>query len=207
MEIDWSKPRWPPDQGGRVDSQDVVVGADGEHGHEILSNVEKHPDRGGDRPMHCSYEARQLLTGDLNGYLDAVIAVRRPCAPLLLFGPGEAKGEMHARLIKMKLGAAVASVETEDKITHPQIIAKLRSYIGEKAPRVPGCSHPSESARARHAGCLRDLQASKDRHLQDIESQRKGHGGGERPADQGDRQRLHGDASHREHSGSGNIRA
>ena len=123
----------------------VVLSADGEHCHEILSNVEKHPERAGDRPMHGSYEARQVpadnsrqraLTGELNDYFDAVIAALRPFSPLLIFGPGEAKGELHARLIKMKLGAAVAAVETEDKMTHPQIIAKVRSYFGATAPRA-----------------------------------------------------------------------
>jgi hypothetical protein len=123
----------------------VVLSADGEHFHEILSKVEKHPERGGDRPMHGSYEARQVpaddsrqraLTGELNGYYDAVIATLGPCAPLLLFGPGEAKGELHQRLVKMKLGAAVAAVETEDKMTNPQIVAKVRAYFGEKMSRV-----------------------------------------------------------------------
>lgn len=123
----------------------VVLGADGEHCHEIPSKVEKHPERSGDRPMHGAYEARQVpaddsrqraLTGELHVYYDAVIAAVRACAPLLIFGPGEAKGELHARLIKMKLGAAVAAVETEDKMTHPQIIAKVRSYFGVGASRV-----------------------------------------------------------------------
>jgi hypothetical protein len=123
----------------------VVLSADGEHCHEIVSKVEKHLERGGDRPMHGSHEARQVpaddsrqraLTGELNGYFDAVIAALRPFAPLLLFGPGEAKAELHARLIKTKLGAAVAAVETEDKMTNPQIIAKVRTYFGESAPRV-----------------------------------------------------------------------
>jgi len=123
----------------------VVLGADGEDCHEILSKVEKHPERGGDRPMHGSYEARQVpaddsrqraLTGELHVYYDAVVAALRPFAPLLIFGPGEAKGELHARLIKMKLGSEVAAVETEDKMTNPQIIAKVRAYFGEKAPRI-----------------------------------------------------------------------
>jgi hypothetical protein len=122
----------------------VVLNGDGQHTHEILSHIEKHLERGGDRPMRGSYEAHQVpaddsrqraLAGDLNGYFDAVIAVLRPCAPLLLFGPGEAKGELHSRLIKMKLGAAVAAVETEDKMTDPQIIAKVRTYFGDRAPR------------------------------------------------------------------------
>ncbi len=36
----------------------------------------------------------------------------------------------------MKLGGAVAAVETQDKMTNPQIIAKVRTYFGEGAPRV-----------------------------------------------------------------------
>jgi hypothetical protein len=123
----------------------VVLGVDSVHSHEILSTVEKHAERSGDRPMHGSYEAHQVpaddsrqraLTGELNGYFDAVIAALRPCTPLLLFGPGEAKGELHSRLIKMKLGAAVAAVQTEDKMTDPQIVAKVKSYFGDQAPRV-----------------------------------------------------------------------
>jgi hypothetical protein len=123
----------------------VVLSGDGHRCHEILSNIEKHRERGGDRPLQGSYEAHQVsaddsrqraLTGDLRDYFDAVIAALRPCAPILLFGPGEAKGELHTRLIKMKLGAAVAAVETEDKMTDPQIIAKVRTYFGDQAPRV-----------------------------------------------------------------------
>jgi len=123
----------------------VVLSGESQHSHEILSNIEKHLERGGDRPMHGSYEAHQVpaddsrqraLTGDLDDYFDAVIALLRPCAPLLIFGPGEAKSGLHARLIKMKLGAAVAAVETEDKMTDPQIVAKVRTYFGEAAARV-----------------------------------------------------------------------
>ena len=96
--------------------------------------------------MQGAYEAHQVpaddkrqraLTGELNIYFDAVVAALRPCAPLLLFGPGEAKGELHARLTKLKLGTAVAAVETEDKMSHRQIVAKVRSYFGEPAPSVP----------------------------------------------------------------------
>jgi len=94
--------------------------------------------------MHGSYEAGQVqaddsrqraLSGELNIYFDAVIAALRQSEGLLLFGPGEAKGELHKRLIKMKLGAAVAAVQTEDKMTEPQIIAKVRSYFDFKPPR------------------------------------------------------------------------
>jgi hypothetical protein len=123
----------------------VVLSAGGEHCTEIRSEVEKHLERGGDRPMHGSYEARQVpaddsrqraLTGELNSYFDAVIEALQEFSPLLIFGPGEAKGELHKRLIKKKPGVAVAAVLTEDKVTDRQIMAKVRSYFGSDAPRT-----------------------------------------------------------------------
>jgi hypothetical protein len=54
----------------------------------------------------------------------------------LLFGPGEAKGELKKRLVKMKLGERVAAVETADKMTDGQIAAKVRDYFKEHPPSV-----------------------------------------------------------------------
>jgi len=103
--------------------------------------------RSGDSRMKGPYEALQVpaddsrqreLTGELNMYYDAVIAVMRNYANLLLFGPGEAKGELNARLTKLKLGARVVAVDTEDKMTDRQIIAKVRTRFGVAAPRARG---------------------------------------------------------------------
>jgi hypothetical protein len=123
----------------------VALTSDGAHSTQIVSKVEKHLERGGDRPLKGPYEARQVpaddsrqraLAGDLNVYYDAVIAALRKFEPLFLFGPGEAKGELRKRLVKMKLGAHVSAIETDDKMTDPQIVAKVRSYFGVDAPRV-----------------------------------------------------------------------
>ena len=127
----------------------VIVGLtpDGELTTLVLSKVEKHLQRVGDSRMKGPYEALQVpaddsrqraLTGELNMYYDAVIAVMRNYANLILFGPGEAKGELNARLTKLKLGARVVAVETEDKMTDRQIIAKVRTRFGVAAPRVQG---------------------------------------------------------------------
>lgn len=122
----------------------VTLTQDGDQVATILSHVEKHPERGGDSPMHGSYEARQVpaddsrqraLTGELHGFYDAVIAAVRESPSLLIFGPGEAKVELHQRLEKMKLGARVAAVETEDKMTDPQIVAKVNAHFGRNPPR------------------------------------------------------------------------
>jgi hypothetical protein len=102
----------------------VTLSPEGDHTTLITSNVEKHLERGGDSPLKGPYEARQVpaddsrqraLTDELNIYYDAVIAAIRSYGSLFIFGPGEAKVELHKRLQKMKLGARVAAVETRTK--------------------------------------------------------------------------------------------
>ena len=116
----------------------VHLSPDGEVVATIESHVEKHPERGGDSPLKGSYEARQVpaddsrqraLTGDLNRYYDTVIATLSDHENLLIFGPGEAKGEFHKRLAKLKPQAQVAAVETADKMSDHQIVAKVRAYF------------------------------------------------------------------------------
>jgi hypothetical protein len=122
----------------------VSLTSEGEHIATIASNVEKHPERGGDSPLEGKYEARQVpaddsrqraLTGELNHFYESVIAAVHEFQNVLLFGPGEAKGELQKRLIKMKLGALVTAVETDDKMTEPQIVAKVREHFGIPSPR------------------------------------------------------------------------
>jgi hypothetical protein len=122
----------------------VALTDDGEHTTRIASKVEKHLARGGDSPLRGSYESRQVprddsrqraLTGELNVYYDSVIAALRNYDSVLLFGPGEAKGELHKRLVKSKLKARVEAVETADKMTDPQIVAKVREHFGLKPER------------------------------------------------------------------------
>jgi stalled ribosome rescue protein Dom34 len=91
-----------------------------------------------------SYEARQVpaddsrqraLSGKLNRYYDTVIEALRGCENLILFGPGEAKGELQKRLAKIKPELRVAAVETTDKMTDPQISAKVRAHFADAAIR------------------------------------------------------------------------
>jgi hypothetical protein len=116
----------------------VMLSSGGERTEVILSASERHLERGGDSPLKGPYEARQVpadnsrqraLTGELNVFYDAVIAAVRDHESILLFGPGEAKGELRKRLVTMKLGARVVAVQTEDKMTDAQIVAKVREYF------------------------------------------------------------------------------
>jgi hypothetical protein len=72
---------------------------------------------------------QRALTGHLNQYYDAVIAGIRGAEAILIFGPGEAKGELKKRLEKDKLGGKIVGVETADKMTDHQIAAKVREHF------------------------------------------------------------------------------
>ena len=142
----------------------VVVAPDGERTTLIISKVEKHPQRSGDSPLKGRYAADQVpaddsrqkaLTGELNVYYDAVIAAARNAGSLLIFGPGEAKGELRKRLSKNKLGARIAAVETADKMTDRQIAAKVREYFSERwSAKAPKYGRPNAGLQGKSSAGL-----------------------------------------------------
>ncbi|MEP7067649.1 MAG: hypothetical protein ABI789_00350 [Usitatibacter sp.] len=70
---------------------------------------------------------RQLAT-HLGTYYDEVISHVSDAKSILLFGPGEAKGELEKRLAAKGLAERVVGVETTDKMTSHQISAKVREH-------------------------------------------------------------------------------
>jgi hypothetical protein len=122
----------------------VAVTDQGEEARLIISKAEKQLRRSGDSPLKGSYETLQVpaddnrqktLTGHLNVYYDAVIAAMRDAESILIFGPGEAKGELRKRLEKDNLGGRIVAIETVDKMTDRQIAAKVRQYFQENSGR------------------------------------------------------------------------
>jgi hypothetical protein len=116
----------------------VVMTDQGEETKLIISKVEKQLRRSGDSPLKGRYEAQQVplddsrqrdFTGHLNIYYDAVIACIREADSILIFGPGEAKGELEKRLANKGLGGRVVGIETVDKMTDRQIAAKVRQHF------------------------------------------------------------------------------
>ena len=71
------------------------------------------------------------MTGHLNIYYDAIIASVRNAESILIFGPGEAKGELKRRFERIDLGGRIVGVETVDKMTDRQIAAKVRRHFAE----------------------------------------------------------------------------
>ncbi len=62
---------------------------------------------------------------------DKVISQLGQPDALLLFGPGEAKLQLRERLGRTKvLSESIVAVESTDKLTDPQIVAKVKEYYG-----------------------------------------------------------------------------
>jgi uncharacterized protein YunC (DUF1805 family) len=124
-----------------IDHRKATIVAVTDKGEEIglvISNVERQLRRSGDSPLEGPYEAQLVpaddsrqrsFTGHLNVYYDTVIASIRDAEAILIFGPGQAKDELKARLEKDNLGGRIVGVETVDKMTNRQIAARVRQHL------------------------------------------------------------------------------
>jgi hypothetical protein len=125
--------------------QAVIVGLSktGATVTRIRSDGEKQLRRSGE-PSIGSFETQQVpaddsrereYTGHLARYYDDIISHLRPARSILIFGPGEAKGELKKRVEKDKGDARIVAVETVDKMTEPQIVEKVRHCFHHDAER------------------------------------------------------------------------
>lgn len=107
----------------------------GEEIERIASNVDRQPRRA-DGALPGAPIAREPkppddiherdYIGHLNVYYDQVISHLRNADAVLIFGPGEAKGELKKRMESGRLGDRIVGVETTDKMTDRQIAEKVR---------------------------------------------------------------------------------
>ena len=146
-----------------IDPKKAVVVAVTDKGEEIalvVSKVERHAQRSGDSPGAGRYESQRVpaddirqrvFTGHLNVYYEAVIACLRDAEFILLFGPGEAKGELKKRLERGKLRGRIVGVETVDKMTTRQIASKVRRYFPEQPSAVGSRRRHSTRSSSGHA--------------------------------------------------------
>ena len=124
-----------------IDHRKAIIVAVTDKGEEIgliISKAEKQRRRSGDSPLKGPYEPMQVpaddsrqktFTGHLNIYYNAVIAGIRDAESILIFGPGEAKGELKKRIERNNLSGRIVGIETVDKMTDRQIAAKVRQYF------------------------------------------------------------------------------
>lgn len=114
----------------------------GVHTLEIRSLADRQPGRSAGVRSTARFESREVATdatrerrfaAQLQRYYDLVIDAVRTAPVLLLFGPGEAKGELQKRLAQAGMVRRIAALETVDKLTDRQIAARVAVYAREAA--------------------------------------------------------------------------
>jgi hypothetical protein len=112
----------------------VMISDEGEEVKEITSYMEKRVRfASGDSEDGSSEDVRdRQYINHLNSYYDAVIAIIRDGDSVLIFGPGEAKGELEKRLKDRGFRGHIIALETTDKMTDRQIAAKVRERLQKK---------------------------------------------------------------------------
>ena len=98
----------------------------------IVSHMEKHV-RFSRAAQDASAENQRdrRFTGHLQKYYDEVVSSLRDADAILILGPGEAKGELKARLENEALDGRIAGVETVDKMTDGQLEAEVRKHFSQ----------------------------------------------------------------------------
>lgn len=121
----------------------IVVATDkGDEIKVIVSNIDKQLGRSQGVRSTTSYESQLVpaddsrerrRTGQLDMYYDSVIACLQGAEEVLLFGPGEAKGELKKRIARNKSGIRIVGMEPSDKMTDRQVAAKVRNHVQKNA--------------------------------------------------------------------------
>ena len=126
----------------------LVIVADGKEEKKlVLSNTEKnvrftggHHSKTPYGAYRGSYESTQdrRFTNNLNRFYDEVIAAIHDAESILIFGPGEAKGEIEKRLKGKKFPGQIVCIETADKMTDQQVSAKIQEHFHDsgKKPHI-----------------------------------------------------------------------
>lgn len=91
-----------------------------------------------EHPKNYQSENKQehKFMNQLNGFYDEVLNALHGADPLLILGPGEAKGEFQKRLQNKHFPAKLVDVATADKMTERQIAARVREHI--EVPQIHG---------------------------------------------------------------------
>lgn len=103
----------------------VLMSDDAETTTRIQSNVKKQHAQ--EVPPDDIRE--RVHTEHLSRYYDEIIALVRTAGSVVIFGPGEAKGELKKRFESHKSEHRVISVETADNMSEGQVAAQVRRHF------------------------------------------------------------------------------
>ena len=122
------------DVGVWVDHRKAVIVsiADGQVTTRTLeSDVGPHPHYSGSQEGGGEQKYEERHNQDLDRYYDDVIGQLGKPDALLLFGPGEAKLQLKECLGRSQASSeTIVAVESTDKLTDPQIVAKVKEHFG-----------------------------------------------------------------------------
>jgi hypothetical protein len=97
----------------------------------LESDVGPHPHYAGSQEGGGEKKYEERHNHDLDRYYDDVIGQLGKPDAVLLFGPGEAKLQLKERLGRSKVSSErIVAVESTDKLTDPQIVAKVKEHFG-----------------------------------------------------------------------------
>jgi hypothetical protein len=97
----------------------------------LESDVGAHPHYSGSQEGGGEKKYEKRHNQDLDRYYDDVIGQLGEPDALLLFGPGEAKLQLKERLGRPGVSSgSIVAVESTDKLTDPQIVAKVKAHYG-----------------------------------------------------------------------------
>lgn len=108
----------------------------------LESNVEKHVRSTGGSRSSTPYGPQDVAAGDiqerrfdnqLKAYYKEVIEFLRDADAIFLFGPGAAKIEFQKQIKSKTFRERIVDVETTDKMTDNQLVAKVRKYFKDRA--------------------------------------------------------------------------
>jgi hypothetical protein len=77
------------------------------------------------------------VENDRKDYFNDVIACIRGAGSLLILGPGEAKGEFNKHIKAKKVRGVVVELETADKLTDRQLVAKVQQHFATSSAKKP----------------------------------------------------------------------
>lgn len=103
-------------------------------GHDTTRTLESvvapHPHYAGSQEGGGEKKYEERHGQDLDRFYDDVIGQLGTPDAVLLLGPGEAKLQLKERLGRARSSASIVAVESTDKLTDPQIVAKVKEHYG-----------------------------------------------------------------------------
>lgn len=108
----------------------VLEGDEARTKHVVSSAAKQHA-----QEMPADDLRQKEFTEHLARYYDEVIAQLQDAGAIVIFGPGEAKGELKRRFETRRSETREITLETSDNMTEPQVAAKVRHHFHQDARR------------------------------------------------------------------------